>query len=228
MSENQSRYPAYPLPLIYLMVFSLIVMACSGLTDPEETGLTVSPESLDFGIAYYSLPLTISRTGQIPFEWRISEYPDWLTVSSASGLSQKADTSLNITAIRSDMADGEYTATLTVASDGQERKVPVSIKVNGPYLMVLQSTLQFDITSGPRILVVSNIGNGILRYQITTSADWLSVNPDAGEVTSRPQEVEVSVDRTDLKPGNYSAVLVIHTEKNQRRVEVTLIMPPDG
>lgn len=224
----QSRHPDGKTALPYLAVCCLFFSACSLITGPEETGLSVSPESLDFGVAFHSLPITVSCSGSESFQWHVSEMPEWLTVSPSSGTAHKADTSLQATVTRFDLNDGSYTAAFTISSDGEEVTVPVSMKVDGPYLHVSESELNFGTALTAISVVISNIGNGILKYQIITSKDWISVSPVSGEIANQPQEVVVTVDRTELSPGDYSTDLMIKTVERQLSVDVSVSIPPDG
>ncbi len=228
MREILARSPGCKRFRIHLAICGLLLSACGLITEPEETGLSVSPESLDFGIAFRSLTLTVSHPGSESFQWRVSEMPEWLEVSPSSGISHKADTNLQATVTRFDLDDGEYTAAFTISSDGEDVTVPVSMKVNGPYLDVSESELIFGTVYSTLSFVISNIGNRSFAYQITTSKDWISVSPASGEVASHPQEVEVTVDRTELEPGEYSAVLEIEstdTRKVQVDVSVSILLP---
>lgn len=47
---------------------------------------------------------------------------------------------------------------------------------------------------------------GILKWQVQCDEDWVTFNPDHGQTT---EEVTVTVDRTDLAPGNYEALLTV-------------------
>jgi hypothetical protein len=95
-----------------------------------------------------------------------------------------------------------------------------------PELAVTPSALSFFSTLGagnpvPKTLAVSDLAGGALQYTATDNAPWLSVSPQGG---TTPADLNVSVDVTDLAPGDYTAEVRIEADAEgaPRIVPVTL------
>jgi uncharacterized protein (TIGR02145 family) len=67
------------------------------------------------------------------------------------------------------------------------------------YPEVSPKHLDFGSDSKKKSFTITNTGTGILDYSITTtSKDWITVNPNIGEITTEPQIINVTIDRTGL------------------------------
>ena len=73
-----------------------------------------------------------------------------------------------------------------------------------PYPEVSPRHLDFSSDSTQKSFTITNTGIGILDYSITTtSQDWITVNPNIGEITNEPQTINVTIDRTGLSEKKY-------------------------
>ena len=67
------------------------------------------------------------------------------------------------------------------------------------YPEVSDTHLDFGFDSTQKSFTITNTGIGILDYSIaSTSQDWITVNPNIGEITTEPQIINVTIDRTGL------------------------------
>jgi len=215
--------------LRFLLVGLLLLLsACQSVTGPDEPGLSVAPEILRFGQARNSLPVAISNTGDGMLNWRIEQSPDWVTVAPVAGAATAQDTVLEVTVHRASLADGEYTDSLVVESNGGNQTVPVHLTVDGPFLSVSELSLDFASDRAGQTVRISNIGNGVLHYQVRESVDWLEVSPATGELTDQPGTLDLSVDRTDLSDGDYTASLKIESNANSVVVPLSMNVPVPG
>jgi uncharacterized protein (TIGR02145 family) len=68
-----------------------------------------------------------------------------------------------------------------------------------PYPELSDTHLDFGSDSTQKSFTITNTGTGILDYSITTtSQDWITVNPNIGEITTEPQIINLTIDRTGL------------------------------
>jgi serine protease len=95
--------------------------------------LTLSTSSLDFSNYINTLPIGITNAGIGTLTiTEITDDADWLTVTPASGT---APVTVNAAVNRSGLANGEYSATITVKSDapaGGTASVTIRMSVGGP------------------------------------------------------------------------------------------------
>jgi len=61
-----------------------------------------------------------------------------------------------------------------------------------------ETHLDFGFDSTQKSFTITNTGIGKLNYSITTSQDWITVNPNIGAITTAPQTINVTIDRTGL------------------------------
>jgi len=110
---------------------------------------------------------------------------------------------------------------LAMAPDGRLFIVSMmksSIEIYGiddyTYLTVSPPSLTIEAQIGksvpPAILTIGNEGIGTLTYNITSSADWITITNPSGDVSGGSSvNVEVSADLASLMPGQYTATLTV-------------------
>jgi hypothetical protein len=91
--------------------------------------LSVNSASLAFGTATASLSFTISNTGAGTLTWSASSDRAWLTLLPASGSVTTGSTTVYASVSRLALAGGNYTATITVTSNGGTRTIPATMNV---------------------------------------------------------------------------------------------------
>ncbi|MCF7859369.1 MAG: agmatine deiminase family protein [Candidatus Cloacimonetes bacterium] len=73
------------------------------------------------------------------------------------------------------------------------------------------------------ILELSNIGGMALTYNITDSADWLTLSPETGELSAgETEEIELTFDTTDLSTGEYTTDITINDDREETIIPVIL------
>jgi uncharacterized protein (TIGR02145 family) len=65
-------------------------------------------------------------------------------------------------------------------------------------ILISETHLDFGFDSTQKSFIITNTGIGKLNYSITTSQDWITVNPNIGEITVEPQMINLTIDRTGL------------------------------
>jgi len=73
------------------------------------------------------------------------------------------------------------------------------------------------------IMELSNIGGMPMDYNITESAEWLSIDPVSGTLLSGVSTIiELTFDTTDMMAGDYSAELIINDDREETIVPISL------
>ena len=84
------------------------------------------------------------------------------------------------------------------------------------YPEVSEMNLDFGLDFTQRSFTIANTGIGELNYSITASQDWITVNPNIGEITTEPQSITVTINRTGLSEKKHIewVELVFHTGRD--------------
>ena len=106
---------------------------------PMTPVLSVSITSLDFGTTSTTLPFTISTTGIGELPWTVTENADWMTVNPVTGTTTDSISSITVTVDRSGLDAGDYSESISIASNGGSATIVVAMSIQGP----------ISITSGP-------------------------------------------------------------------------------
>lgn len=101
--------------------------------------LSVSVTSLDFGITSTTLPFTISNTGFGELTWTVTENADWIAVNPMTGTTTDSIPLITVTVDRSGLDAGDYSESISIASNGGSATIVVAMSIQGP----------ISITSGP-------------------------------------------------------------------------------
>ena len=127
--------------------------------------LAVSTSALDFGTGLINLTFDITNTGDGSLTWTISDGQTWLSAAPTSGSTTSETDTITVTANRSSLAAANYSATITVASNGGSETVSVAMEVQaaqpaGTFLLKWgTSGSAFGQFDSPREVVVDNSGN---------------------------------------------------------------------
>lgn len=92
----------------------------------------------------------------------------------------------------------------------------------GPLIDVSPVSLSFDSTSTVEILNISNVGEGVLTWNVSEDRTWMSLNPTSGIGAGT---VMVTVDRTGLLPGTKNGRITVTSNGGNRMVSVSMIVP---
>ena len=129
--------------------------------------LAVSTSALDFGTGLINLTFDITNTGGGSLTWTISDNDSvgFLGTAPTSGSTTSETDTIAVTANRSSLAAANYSATITVASNGGSETVSVAMEVQaaqpaGTFLLKWgTSGSAFGQFDSPREVVVDNSGN---------------------------------------------------------------------
>lgn len=146
--------------------------------------------------------------------WTASDNAPWLSVSPTSGTTPST---LTVSVNTAGLSPGSYTGQIAITpAGGCSRIVPVTLSVSRPTIGNNPASLSFSATrTGPnppnQSLNIFNFGSGVLNWTASDNAPWLNISPASGTTTAggTPSTLTVSVNKTGLAVGNYSATITI-------------------
>lgn len=212
-------------------------------TQMETTAQTeIQPKTLDFGTLQVGVKVIqtvlITNKGTQPLDWTIDTgSATWLKVETNSGVIQpgRAQQIIDTTADTHNMAPGNYLASENIHSNASITQIPVKLIVissdgkKQAKLSINPGILNFgNVNVGQQttsVITIANTGTLGLNWTANTgNVSWLSVNRGSGTIQSGgvPQTLSVSVNATNLAPGNYSATLNIQSNGGNSAVSILL------
>lgn len=95
-----------------------------------------------------------------------------------------------------------------------------------PYPEFSERFLDFGSDSTRYSFTITNTGTGKLQYSITTSQDWITVNPNIGEASTETDTLKVTINRTGLSVRKHteSIEIVSHVGQDLVRDTVRVLM----
>jgi hypothetical protein len=185
--------------------------------------LEVTPLILTFNgdvdVQYFD----ITNIGRGDLTWTVTPNNSRFSVDPVSGVN---DQQVAVTVDRTGLPEGwDYSGSLAVTSNGGDETVSIRLYVPPPptpVLYVIPSALSFG-TDSYRSLFVNNAGDGVLEWEITSNAVWLSATPTAGTDFT---EIDVHVDRTGLPDGAHTSSLLVTSNGGNITVPVDIWVGP--
>jgi len=196
-------------------------------------------------------PQTVSVFNSVPgsgtLNWSAAAASaNWLTISPASGTASCASATscspglAKMSVNAAGLAPGVYQAMVTVsaAEAGNTELLSVSLQVTAasatptPSALLSPYGLFFTAAAGgsappAQSITVSNAGDGTLSFQFSAATfsggNWLTVSPAAGDTTTGPVTVSVSVSPAGLAQGVYRGRVVgVFNSGSPQEVDVML------
>lgn len=98
-----------------------------------------------------------------------------------------------------------------------------------PEILVEPEIFDISIEEGEIVfeeLIISNTGDALLEFTISSLDDWLSVDPSASELAAGEDiSIEVIIDATELEEGEYESVITINSNDPENpEVEVLVYL----
>ena len=165
--------------------------------------------------------LKVKNSGKNTLQYTISDDADWLSVEPTSGTSSGQVVEHTILVSKAGLAarDTAYEATVSVISPeayNNPQRVVVKLTVTAqppPEIWVSPVQMIFSAKVGQnpvaQTLRVKNSGQGILTYEITCEAGWLSVSPTGGTSAGGEKSHTVSAAAKNLPEGNYNGAITV-------------------
>ncbi|MBI4556266.1 MAG: hypothetical protein HY706_01665 [Candidatus Hydrogenedentes bacterium] len=186
--------------------------------------LVVNPLSFDFSTNRTLDTFTIRNDGSGTLNWTITDDADWLTLSATAGDTTTEIETITATVDRTGLDAGTYTGQITVSSDGGTEVIQVSMVVAATQLVVTPLSIDFGVAMVRKLIIIGNGGIGVVNWNLTIDTlgapAFLSVDKVSGSVSTEPEPVQVTVDRSGLAPGEYNAKIVVTSNAGTVEVQV--------
>lgn len=195
--------------------------------------------------------LQVKNIGEATLEYNIlddADYYDydWLTISPPSGSSTGDIVEHEIIVDKEGMDSRQepYTAKITISSTNcynSPQEIEVNMKVTSeppPKINVSPKRLNFGTEFGgpnPAVqeFIVQNTGGMVLDYEITSSVNWIVVNPDTGSSGGSEKTHAVLIDSSGMEIDTYQGVITVNdiNTNAKQKINVTLTIrdkpPPE-
>ncbi|MDW3197193.1 MAG: carboxypeptidase regulatory-like domain-containing protein [Cytophagales bacterium] len=194
--------------------------------------LEVSETNFNFGLETNSFDVSINNTGNADLEWTATSSDSWLTLSRSSGsVSPTGSQGLTLNVSRAALNEGNFTATVTISSNGGEATLNVSMDVpsQSPVLTLSTTFLAFGETDDLRSVTIENTGLQDLNWSAATDESWLSISSSSGTVSSASSsDINVNIDRTGLADGDYSGKVSFTSDGGDATLDVAMTVVGNG
>lgn len=163
--------------------------------------------------------LTIRNSGCGTLNWQLtySDECSWLRVSPKSDIVEQQPSEVVLSVDQNDLKPGLYQCTLTISDPNAENNpqiIDISLTVAHPKIGLSPGSFTF-IADSPvskleaEKLLITNIGAGVLDWQITYDCNWVDVYPLTGRSAGESNEVIVTVNLVGLQRGSYNCTLTV-------------------
>lgn len=197
------------------------------MMSPVPPSLRVTPVQLEFGSSSSSLALDITNAGKGALTWSITENVDWLTCTPSSGIVTSGNSPVTVSVSRTGLEHGSYAETFVISSNGGSQTVSVRMNVEKMFLMVNPSQLDFGTILSSVNVSLTNTGTGAVRYNVSSSNDWLTTSKKSGTVTDK-DNFNAVVSRAGLASGSYTGTLIISTDAGDISLPVNMEVPSEA
>lgn len=208
-------------------------LAGVALTVQPHCGLLTSTGNVSFtAVAGQSNPsmhaLTLNATASCagdPLNWQAQPSASWITLSSASGQIEGANSSISAIGVNTiGLKPGKYsgqilflagknTSIVTVQLTLQSRPATSEPLMGVSPLSLNFSTIEAQANPTGQVLTITNNGGSTLQWHGAIAAwdsDWLSIAPTGGSIApGSTGQLTVSVATTNLMPGTYSGQITL-------------------
>jgi len=213
-----------------------------------ETEIAVAPDELAFtaeegGSDPPDQFFEIWNSGPDSLAWEAEVDEDWLDISSASGSSSGEHDKVTVSIDIDELDADDYEGTITITSDDADNSqtLTVTLEVTGgttqdePEISVSPSSLEFSAVEDgddpdEETFQIWNSGDGRLDWEVTDSSSWMTVSPTSGYSNGEKDDVNVSVDISEMVAGEYTGTITIQDEDdegNRKNVTVTVTIEED-
>jgi hypothetical protein len=194
------------------------------ITEEPPAEIEVEPTSLTFNAQQGGLnpgpqTIVIRNSGDGKLKYEIEKDKSWINVTPDSGQSSGNPRTHTVIVETGGMNTGTHHATLTIRdpeASNNPQTVDVTVNVSKeplPEIWVSSNRLNFKAPAGTSTLSqpleIANSGGGTLKYNISTDAPILTVNPSSGSSSGQAKTHSVTVNCGGLPPGTYNGNITI-------------------
>lgn len=221
MAERWYDALVVTMPSIEIDQTSLFFEATQGKTNP-------SPQTFK-----------IRNSGAGTLDYKISADQEWIRVSPSSGDSSGESDEIQVSVDISNLSRGNHQGNVTVSSDDASNSpqvVTIQLTILSPIIELDKTSFSFKGIIGesnppPQVFKTRNSGDKTLNYRISADQEWIRVSPSSGDSKGEWDEIQVSVDISNLSSGNYQGKLTITSEDasnspQELTINLTIQFPP--
>lgn len=122
-------------------------------------------------------------------------------------------------------AYNDNTTTVTV-TEGKTVNADIQLMKLSPELDVSPMALDFETTKTELTFFITNRGKvGVVTWTINSDQAWLTISPKSGTTNTETDPIQVSVSRSNIPAGNYSAQIRITSDAGDKNVNVLMTKP---
>jgi len=191
--------------------------------------LTLSAQTIDFGSNQTIFSLIITNgSGINSINWTAAKNVNWLSLSQTSGTVSTASNTITFTVDRTNLSYGNYFTIVTITSNGGNKDISITMTVanpNAPQLTVNPIVLDLGSTLTQSTFTIRNSGTGKLNWIASTTTGWIFLSPRSDSVMIEIDEVKVTINRSELSPGNYNGDVLVLSDAGSQNVNVKMNVP---
>lgn len=199
------------------------------MTVPEVPKLTVSESEINFGNTEVIKRIQVSNSGTGKLTWEVSSSETWITLFPLKDSTYSGNKEIIISVNRVGLMPGSYSGQVEIISNGGNKSLTINMSVDElPKIDVTPISLSFDLSKTTLSFNVSNSGGGELDWKLTSNENWILFSPSSGKTSTETDQVNVTVNRIGLSPGNYFGTIKIESIYESRNIDVsmTIEQPP--
>jgi hypothetical protein len=198
--------------------------------------LYVSHSALDFGSTTRSRAFLVRNQGAGTLTFDCRADASWISLEGGSGTSDGEYKVVQVLVDRTGLSPGDYSAAITIVSDGGESTIAVTLRVDTggdgssgeSALYVNPGAMDFGSTSSNRPFLLRNTGPGTLNFTVESKVSWAAVSPTSGSNNGRYDVISVSVDRTGLSTGSHVGTIEVRGDNGETKSVSLTVNVPDG
>lgn len=212
--------------LFYLTLISLAIsFLLSCVKEKEvliEPQLITSADTLIFNGSEIR-NLVISTNPESNCEYQITSYPNWIKLSSTSGIIVKDLNNIQISSDFTAYSPGIYEGKIDIMSTSGNKSVYVKGFVGEQLAYSIPDSLIFSVFGVNNGVSIKNEGNISLNYSITTSNNFISTTSTTGTVSVGQQSnIVFIVNRTNMKTGKYNSQIYLNINNKLDTINVSI------
>ncbi|MFA6469258.1 MAG: carboxypeptidase regulatory-like domain-containing protein [Bacteroidota bacterium] len=179
--------------------------------------LDITPTILSFDSTKSQLSFVVKNKGAEILTWNVNSTDGWISINPKTGTNQGT---VIITVDRNLLNGGTHSGTIIITSNGGNAQINANVIAapTNPKMFLNVSTIEFN-EKGDKTFVVSNTGNGVLQWQISSNQQWVVAAPSSGS-TKDVSNVTVSGDVSSFQYGDYKSDLSISSNGGNGKISV--------
>ncbi|MBC8197012.1 MAG: carboxypeptidase-like regulatory domain-containing protein [Candidatus Marinimicrobia bacterium] len=196
---------------VLLLIVSIFIISCLSEPTPPETVGIIS------GTIYNSETMEVIQGVTIITEPAVSSI-----ITGADGKFEIIDVPEDIYELSASHPIYETKSTTVQVLAGRSVFVDLQLNPLSTEMSISEEALNFGTSTDNLTFYIQNIGIGTMNWSLSKNQSWLTVSPTSGTTITETDIVNVSVNRSDYSPGNYTDVISLTSNSNAMSVSVIM------